>query len=73
MSKSHRGKGIRELANRGRGTCGRCNIKNIKILYEVEIDGKKVDVCKKCNAAINNAKKNAVEAPVEEGKKEEPT
>mgnify|MGYP001022812481 FL=1 len=51
MSKAHRGKGIRELPHYGRGTCARCETKNIKALYEVEIDGNKVNVCKKCNAA----------------------
>ncbi|OJF76295.1 MAG: hypothetical protein BKP49_07415 [Treponema sp. CETP13] len=60
MSKAHRGKGIRDLPHYGRGTCARCETKNIKALYEVEIDGKKVNVCKKCNAALNNAKKATV-------------
>lgn len=55
MSKSHRGKGIRSLARHGRGTCGRCKKENIKVLYEHEIDGKKVTVCKFCNAAIKNS------------------
>jgi len=61
MSKAHRGKGIRELPHQGRGTCSRCERTNIKALYEVEIDGKKVQVCKKCNAALKNAKKLAEE------------
>lgn len=57
MSKAHRGKGIRELPAHGRGTCGRCGKEDIKVLYEAEVDGNKVNVCKYCNAAIKNAKK----------------
>lgn len=56
MSKSHRGKGIRELEAHGRGTCGRCKKEGIKILYEQDIDGQKVKICKYCKAAIKNGK-----------------
>ncbi len=56
MSKSHRGKGIRSLANRGRGTCARCKKENIKVLYEHEIEGQKTAFCKFCNAAVKNGK-----------------
>ena len=56
MSKSHRGKGIRSLANHGRGVCGRCKKENIKTLYEHEVEGQKIAVCKFCNAAIKNGK-----------------
>lgn len=65
MSKSHRGKGIRSLARHGRGTCGRCKKENIKVLYEHEIDGKKVTVCKFCNAAIKNSSVPAPAAAAE--------
>ena len=54
MSKSHRGKGIKDQVKSGRGSCPRCNNVNIKVLYEHEIDGNKVKVCKYCNAAIKN-------------------
>lgn len=75
MSKAHRGTGIRTEANHGRGTCPRCGKENIKVLYEKEIDGKQVKVCKYCNAALKNiARKEArsakaaaaVAAPAEE-------
>ena len=56
MSKSHRGKGIRSLVNHGRGVCGRCKKENIKTLYEHEVEGQKIAVCKFCNAAIKNGK-----------------
>ncbi len=54
MSKSHRGKGIKDQVKSGRGVCPRCNNANIKVLYEHEIDGQKMSVCKFCNAFIKN-------------------
>jgi transcription elongation factor Elf1 len=60
MSKAHRGKGIRELASHGRGTCPVCNRNNVKILYELDADGNKVKVCKTCKAAVARGKKSVV-------------
>ncbi len=54
MSKAHRGTGIRNEFNHGRGKCPRCGKENIKVLYEKEIDGATVKVCKYCNAALKN-------------------
>lgn len=54
MSKAHRGTGIRTEANHGRGKCPRCGNENVKVLYEKEIDGAQVKVCKYCNAALKN-------------------
>lgn len=60
MSKAHRGTGIRNEANHGRGKCPRCGNPNVKVLYEREIDGKTVKVCKVCNATLKNiARKEA--------------
>lgn len=60
MSKAHRGTGIRSEVNHGRGKCARCGKENIKVLYEKEIDGNNVKICKFCNAALKNiAKKEA--------------
>ena len=60
MSKAHRGTGIRTEANHGRGKCPRCGNENIKVLYEKEIDGNTVKVCKICNAQLKNiARKEA--------------
>lgn len=56
MSKAHRGKGIRELVAHGRGTCPVCKRDNVKILYEQEISGSKVKICKTCKGAISNGK-----------------
>ncbi|MBP3366429.1 MAG: hypothetical protein J6K96_05480 [Treponema sp.] len=71
MSKAHRGTGVRKEPNHGRGTCGICGKEQIKILYDHEIDGKKVKICKFCKAALKNkarrdakiAKKAAAAAP----------
>ena len=65
MSKAHRGKGIRELASRGRGECPVCNRKNVKTLYEQKAGEAKVKVCKVCNAAIKHGKKSVPAAAPE--------
>ena len=36
---------------------------NIKVLYEKEIDGQNVNICKYCNAALKNKARKAVAAP----------
>ena len=57
MSKAHRGSGIRELVNSGRGTCPVCKRSGIKVLYEHEAGEKKISVCKQCRSAIAHGKK----------------
>ena len=61
MSKAHRGTGIRNEANHGRGKCPRCGKENIKVLYEKEIDGAQV----KAKPAVEAAPAGD-EAPAEE-------
>lgn len=56
MSKSHRGRGILEVPNRGRGTCPVCKRTGIKVMYEQEVGGKKLIVCKQCRAALKHDK-----------------
>ncbi len=56
MSKAHRGRGIRTLLNRGRGTCPVCKRTGIKVIYEASIGGKTVKTCKTCKAAVDNGK-----------------
>jgi hypothetical protein len=56
MSKSHRGKALREQANHARGTCPRCGKTSVKLLYEQEIGGEKKNICKYCKGAIANGK-----------------
>lgn len=66
MSKNHRGAGIRSLPSQGRGKCPICGKENIKVLYEKEVDGQTVNICKYCNAALKNKAKNAAPAPAAE-------
>lgn len=56
------------MASHGRGKCPVCGNENIKVLYEKEIDGNKVMICKFCNANLKNkARKEAkVAAPAAE-------
>ena len=54
MSKNHRGSGIRSLPANGRGTCAICGKEDIKVLWEKEINGQTVKVCKYCNAKLKN-------------------
>ena len=61
MSKSHRGKGIRELPSRGRGECPVCKRNNVKILYEQEAGELKVKICKTCKAAIKHGRKSVID------------
>ncbi len=73
MSKNHRGSGIRSLPAKGKGTCAICGKTDIKVLFEKDIDGKTVKICKFCNANLKNkakkearaAKPAAEEAPAE--------
>ncbi|MFP4363142.1 MAG: hypothetical protein ACLFR1_04670 [Spirochaetia bacterium] len=57
MSKAHRGSGLLEEKNRGRGTCPVCKRTGIKVVYEQDVDGKTIKICKQCKAAISNDKK----------------
>ena len=59
MSKAHRGTGIRKEPNHGRGKCAICGKDQIKVLYEQEVDGQKVKICKFCKAALKNKAQKA--------------
>ena len=59
MVKNHRGTGIRGQVAHGRGKCPVCGNENIKVLYEKEIDGNTVNICKFCNANLKNKAKKA--------------
>ncbi|WP_216831363.1 hypothetical protein [Alkalihalobacterium elongatum] len=49
MATTTRGKVLRELEGRGRGTCPVCNRKRIKLLYDKTIENEQViKVCKSC-------------------------
>ncbi len=62
MSKTHRGTGVRKEPNHGRGICPICGKTQVKLLYEKEVDGKKVKVCKVCSAHLKNEAKKAEKA-----------
>ena len=62
MSKAHRGSGIVEIANHGRGECPVCKRTGVKVLYEQEINGTKYSICKPCKAAIAHGKKQEATA-----------
>ena len=62
MAKNHRGTGIRTLPAHGRGTCPLCKSTGIKVVYEKEVDGQTLNICKFCVAALKNKAKKA--APV---------
>ena len=57
MAKAHRGSGLREKIKSGRGTCPVCKRSGIKIVYEQDVNEKKILVCKQCRAAIARGKK----------------
>ncbi len=66
MSKNHRGSGIRSLPNHGRGTCAICGKENIKVLFEKEVNGQTVNICKYCNAHLKNVAQKEAPAPAAE-------
>lgn len=66
MSKAHRGKGILDKPGRARGTCPVSKQTGVKLLYQVELEGKQVMVSKIGKAMLANAKKNAKNAAPQE-------
>ncbi len=62
MSKSHRGKGIRNKLRSGRGTCPLCQRTGVKVIYEREVNKQKISVCKICNASENKKQQAAAAA-----------
>ncbi|MBN1696154.1 MAG: hypothetical protein JW881_01460, partial [Spirochaetales bacterium] len=68
MSKNHRGKGIIEKYRHGRGTCPICKRTGVKIVYERDVESKKMNICKICNVGLTKKEeakkaKQAVEEP----------
>ena len=51
MSKAHRGTGVRKEPNHGRT--------QVKVLYEKDVDGNKVKICKVCSAHMKNEAQKA--------------
>lgn len=61
MSKNHRGRGLKAMKKCGRGTCPVTGQTGVKLLHEVEIEGKKTMVSKVGKATLANSKKKAAE------------
>lgn len=60
MSKAHRGTPLkREKPQSGRGKCPITGRSGVKLLYEVELEGKKVLVSKAGKASLANVKRRA--------------
>lgn len=58
MGKTHRGSNLRqEKPKSGRGTCPVTNRSGVKLLFDHEIDGKKVKISKTAKATLANAKR----------------
>ncbi|MFA7567866.1 MAG: hypothetical protein WCY01_12610 [Alkalispirochaeta sp.] len=58
MSKAHRGRPLKEeTPNAGRGKCPITGQTGVKLLYEQEIDGKKVTISKIGKATLANQKR----------------
>lgn len=58
MSKAHRGRPLKEeQANGARGKCPITGQTGVKLVYEMEIDGKKMMVSKIGKATLANQKK----------------
>ena len=56
MSKNHRGKGLKGVPNRGRGTCPVCNRTGIKVIREAKINEETIKTCKECFKTEENKK-----------------
>lgn len=70
MAKANRGKNLKnERANGGRGTCPITGKSGVKLVYEHEMDGKKVLISKAAKAMLSNEKRRKAR---EERKKEAP-
>ena len=72
MSKSHRGRPVRaEYAMANRGTCPITKRSGVKLLYEHELDGKKVMVSKAGKASLMNIKRREEKAAKSKSASEE--
>ena len=65
MSKNHRGRGLKATPNGSRGTCPVTGQTRVKLVYEVEIEGKKVMVSKIGKATLANTKKEKSAEPAQ--------
>jgi hypothetical protein len=74
MSKSNRGRNLKEEhKNAARGKCPITGKTGVKLLYEYEIDGKKVMISKTAKATLENAKRREAKKETQKEQKQEET
>lgn len=56
MAKNHRGKGLKNVPAKGRGTCPICSRTRIKVVYETKINDNTLKTCKECFKTEENKK-----------------
>ncbi|NBC28670.1 MAG: hypothetical protein GVY29_01600 [Spirochaetes bacterium] len=72
MSKSNRGRNLKdERKNGARGTCPVTGKTGVKLVYEHEIDGKKVMISKTAKATLENAKRREAKKQAQKEQKQE--
>ena len=54
MGKTHRGKGLKDQVRHGRGLCPICKRTAVKVVYEAQVEGKTIKVCKTCKATLGH-------------------
>ena len=54
MAKNNRGKGLKSLANKGRGTRPNCNRTGVKVIFETKVNDQTTKLCKTCHKTIAN-------------------
>ena len=68
MAKAHRGRNLRnEIPGSGRGVCPITGQSGVKLLYEYEVDGKKMMISKIARATLANAKRREKKPPDRSG------
>ena len=74
MSKSNRGRNLKdERKNGARGTCPITGKTGVKLVYEHEIDGKKVMISKTAKAMLENQKRSEAKKQAQKDQKQEDT
>ncbi|NBF41015.1 MAG: hypothetical protein GVY14_11425 [Spirochaetes bacterium] len=74
MSKSNRGRNLKdERKNGARGTCPITGKTGVKLVYEHEIDGKKVMISKTAKATLENQKRSEAKKQAQKDQKKEDT
>jgi hypothetical protein len=54
LGKTHRGKGLKDQVRGGRGLCPICKRTAVKVVFEAQVEGKTIKVCKTCKAKLSH-------------------